>query len=97
MKGTGVNFAAGSTVASGKAADAYAKSLEGGKQQAAKNLSNVLQDIDVPGSDLPATAQLNFSGTMQEMVLGQAPDSPADRASLMERVRTQVYAELPEE
>lgn len=93
VKGTGVNFAAGSTVSSGKAADAYAKSLDGGKQQAAKNLSNVLQDIDVPGSDLPATAQLNFSGTMREMVLGQAPDSPADRASLMERVRTQVYAE----
>ena len=59
-------------------------------------LSNILQGIQVPGSDIPATATLRISGTQKQMLIGQAPNDPSDSSGLVEAVRQQVYAKSSE-
>lgn len=59
-------------------------------------LASILQGTQVPGSDIPAEAMLNISGTQKQMLIGQAPNDPSDIGGLVEAVRQEVYEKSSE-
>ena len=67
-----------------------------GRETAQRSVTAALQDVQVPGSDIPASAMLSISGTQKQMLIGQAPNDPSDSSGLVEAVRQQVYAKSSE-
>jgi len=67
-----------------------------GRENAQRSVTAALQGVQVPGSDIPASAMLNISGTQKQMLIGQAPNDPSDNSGLVEAVRQQVYAKSSE-